>query len=148
MANAWRDKLGAFEVELRPATKMRWPRPALRPDDRIDFEAGEGDLLLCSHAPSRHFSGREPIHQSLMMELASPLSQSAAGTLALGRVVVRAGAERLAYQTTSVAGTVILLESRPDSYELDIDLLLVAPELDLGLAGAGKLSGVIRVPRR
>lgn len=147
MASAWQSKLGAFDVELRPHTHMRWPSAVLHPEDRIDLEAGAGDLLILGHAPSRHFSGREPIHQSLMIELARPLAVSTAGALALARVAYRAGAERLAYQTTSVAGSVILLESRADGYELSIELMLVAPELELASAGSRQLSGVVFVPR-
>lgn len=149
MASPWQSKLGAFDVALRPQTRMRWPSAVLHPEDRIELEPGAGDLLILGHAPSRHFSGREPIHQSLMIELARPLAESTAGALALDRVAYRAGAERLAYQTTSAAGTVILLEARADGYELSVELMLLAPELGLELGGAGsrQLSGVIFVPR-
>ncbi len=147
MAEPWQYKLGAFEAELRVGTCLRWPAETLAPRDVVELVRGDGDVLLLSHSPSRHFGGREPVHQSLMLELPRPLARAAVGAQALGRVVYRAGAERLLYQTTSIAGTVILLEAGPDSYELSLDLTLVAPELDATGGSSRQLSGVVRVAR-
>ena len=138
-----RAKLGAFEVKLRPGTRMRWPGNALGPADGIELEPGDGDLLMLRHAPSRRFLGREPVHESLMIELRQPLAEARPGPLRLGRVVYRAGTERLAYQATRAEGTLSLVAAEPGRFELDALLLLVSPELDTDGVGPHRLAGRI-----
>jgi hypothetical protein len=148
MANIERAKLSAFEAKLRPGTRMRWPGGnALGPTDAVELEPGDGDLLLLRHAPSRRFLGREPVHESLMIELRHPLAEAQPGPLRLGRVVYRAGTERLAYQATRAVGTLTLVAATPKRFELDAILTLVSPELDVDGAGSHQLTGKITVER-
>ena len=148
-----RAKLSAFEVKLRPGTRMRWPGNALGPEDGVELEPGDGDLLMLRHAPSRRFLGREPVHESLMIELRQPLAEAPPGPLRLGRVVYRAGTERLAYQATRAEGTLSLVATdapgaaAPGRFELDVMLALVSPELDTDGAGSHRLAGKIVVER-
>lgn len=148
MADIQRAKPSAFEATLQSATRMTWPGSTLAPTDDVGFEPGSGDLLLLSYAPSRRFLGREPVHESLMLEIRESLAASSPGPLHLGRAVYRAGTERLAYQATRVMGTLSLVEATPKRYTLELTLSFVAPELDLDGAGGHNLSGQVTVARR
>jgi hypothetical protein len=148
MADIERAKLNAFEAKLRPRTGMRWPGGnTLAPGDGVELEPGDGDLLLLRHAPSRRFLGREPVHESLMIELRQPLADAQPGPLKMGRVVYRVGTERLAYQATRAVGTLSLVAATPKRFELDVMLTLVSPELDVDGAGTHQLTGKISVER-
>jgi hypothetical protein len=148
MAEPERAKLGAFEASLRRATRMRWPASGvLGPDDRIEVDPGIGDLLELRHAPSRRFLGREPVHESLLIELIHPLADTEPRTLPLGRVAYRAGTERLAYQATRALGTLTLVEVTPERFVIDAALTLIDPELDLEHVGSHQLAGVIAIAR-
>lgn len=147
MAKIERAKLSVFEVKLRPKTRMRWPGNTLGPEDAVELEPGDGDLLMLRHAPSRRFLGREPVHESLMIELRQPLAEAQPGPLRLGRVVYRAGTERLAYQATRAEGTLSLVATGPGRFELDAMLTLVAPELDTDRAGSHAFAGKLVVER-
>lgn len=147
MASAERAKLAAFEATLRPGTRMRWPADALGPGDAVGFEPGAGDLLLLSHAPSRRFLGKEPVHESLMIELRTPLADASPGPLRFGRIVYRAGTERLAYQATRAMGTLELAAATPARFVVAAALTFVAPELDVERAGGHRLSGSIVIER-
>ncbi len=147
MAKIERAKLSAFEAKLRPRTRMKWPGNALGPEDGVELEPGDGDVLMLRHAPSRRFLGKEPVHESLMIELRQPLADAPPGPLRLGRVVYRAGTERLAYQATHAEGTLALVETAAKRFELDAMLTLVSPELDVDGAGSHALAGRIVVGR-
>jgi hypothetical protein len=148
MADTERAKLNAFEAKLRGKTSMCWPGGnTLGPEAAIELEPGEGDLLMLRHAPSRRFLGREPVHESLMIELRQPLAEAPPGPLRLGRVVYRAGTERLAYQATRAVGTLSLVAATPTRFELDAMLTLVSPELDVDGVGSHQLAGKITLER-
>lgn len=140
-------KLSAFDATLRPRARLGWPPAGLSAGDSIGFIDGPGDVLLLSHAPSRRFSRREPVHQSLILELMYPLAESRPGPLLLGRVVYRAGDERLLYQATTALGSVLLLEVRADDYLLDLELTMTSPELDVQGSGARELLGTLLVEK-
>jgi hypothetical protein len=149
-----RAKLGAFEASLRRGARMRWPASGvLGLDDRIEFDPGTGDLLELRHAPSRRFLRREPVHEILLIELAHALADikpgkpGAPGTLRLGRVVYRAGTDRLAYQSTRSVGTLTLAEASPERFVIDAALTLINPEIDSDHIGAHQLAGVIVLER-
>lgn len=148
MAEPERARLGAFDASVRRGTRMRWPDSGvLGPDDRIEFDPGAGDLLELRHAPSRRFLSREPVHESLLIELVHPLADTQPCTLRLGRVVYRAGTERLAYQATRAVGTLTLVEASPERFVIDAALTLINPELDLERVGPHQLAGVIVLAR-
>ncbi|MEZ4362415.1 MAG: hypothetical protein R3B48_19655 [Kofleriaceae bacterium] len=147
-----RIQLGAFDAKLRRRTALRWPEGALGPEVRVELVEGASDLLLLDHTPSRRFSGREPVHQSLMIELSAPLEEAlAAGAPPAGRpltwrrLVYRAGTERVTYQATAAMGSIVLLEMRGDAVALQLELRLVA-ELDVEGVGSRQLDGVVLVP--
>lgn len=148
MAEPERAKLGAFDVSVRRGTRMRWPTvDVLGPDDRIDVDPGVGDLLELRYAPSRRFLGREPVHENLLIELLHPLADPQPRTLRFGRVVYRAGTERLVYQATRAVGTLTLVEATPKRVVIDAALTLIAPEIDVDHAGPHQLSGQIVIAR-
>jgi hypothetical protein len=148
MAEPERAKLGAFDVTVHRGTRIRWPASgAFGPEDRIEFDPGTGDLLELRHAPSRRFLQREPVHESLLIELLHPLADTQPCTLRLGRIVYRAGTERLAYQATRAVGTLTLVEASPERFVIDAALTLINPEIDLERAGPHQLAGVIAIPR-
>lgn len=148
MAEAQRAKLSAFETSIRFGTVMKWPKQELSGDDSIGFEPGPADLLILSHAPSRRFLGRDPVHESLMIEIRPPLGDAPQpGPLRFGRVVYRAGAERLAYQATRAMGTLALAEAAPKKLVIELNLTLMAPEVDWDKVGAHHLAGPITVVR-
>jgi hypothetical protein len=141
-------KLGAFETSVRRATRVRWPASGgLGAEDRIDFEPGPGDLLELRHAPSRRFLGREPTHESLLIELAQPLPDAGPSVLRFTRVVYRAGTDRLAYQATRAMGTLTLIQVTPERHIIDASLTLVA-ELDVEGIGTRSLAGEVVIERR
>jgi hypothetical protein len=149
VAEVERAKLGAFSVTLRPASRIHWPAKGPLPhDDRIDLDVGTGDLLILDHTPSRRVLGKEPFHESLTIELLQPLAEAVPGQLRIGRVIYRAGTERLTYQSTSAMGMLALVQILPDRFVLDATLTLVTPELDVERAGSRHLTGPIVVPRR
>jgi hypothetical protein len=135
--------LAAFDARLQRHARMRWPGTELAPDDPIEVETGPGDLLLLRHAPSRRFIGGEPTHQSLMIELTQPLTSALPGALALGKIVYRMGTERIMYQSTSAAGTVLLRTSTAAGSEFEITLRFDAPQLDVEALGRRQLSGTV-----
>jgi hypothetical protein len=148
MAEPERAKLGAFEANVRRATRMRWPASGvLGPEDRIEVDPGTGELLELRHAPSRRFLGREPVHESLLIELVHPLTDTEPCTLRVGRVVYRAGTERLAYQATRAVGTLTLVEATPERFVIDAALTLIDPELDVERVGPHPLAGLIVIAR-
>jgi hypothetical protein len=148
MAEPERAKLGAFEANVRRATRMRWPASGvLGPEDRIEVDPGTGELLELRHAPSRRFLGREPVHESLLIELVHPLADTEPCTLRVGRVVYRAGTERLAYQATRAVGTLTLVEATPERFVIDAALTLIDPELDVERVGPHQLAGLIVIAR-
>jgi hypothetical protein len=148
MAEPERAKLGAFEASVRRATRMRWPASGvLGPEDRIEVDPGTGELLELRHAPSRRFLGREPVHESLLIELVHPLADTEPCTLRVGRVVYRAGTERLAYQATRAVGTLTLVEATPERFVIDAALTLIDPELDVERVGPHQLAGLIVIAR-
>jgi hypothetical protein len=140
--------LTAFDASVRRGARLRLPadRP-LGTAERIEVDPGIGDLLELRHAPSRRFLGREPVHESLMIELARPLAGAALGTLALGRVAYRAGSERLTYQATRAVGTLTLVEVSPARFTIDAALTLIDPELDVDRVGSRALVGSIVIAR-
>jgi hypothetical protein len=143
-----RAKLGAFDASVRRGARIRWPASgALGPDDRIEFDPGIGDVLELRHAPSRRFLRREPVHESLLIELAHPLADTQPGTLRLGRITYRAGTDRLAYQATRSVGTLTLVEASPERFVIDAALTLINPELDTEHVGPHQLAGVIIIAR-
>lgn len=147
MANPELAKLGAFDASVRRGTRMRWPPSgALGPEDRIDFDPGTGDLLELRHAPSRRFLGREPVHESLLIELAQPLVDTSPHALRFVRVAYRAGTERLAYQSTRAAGTLTLVQATPERYIIDAALTLIA-DFDVDGIGVRSLAGEIVIER-
>jgi hypothetical protein len=126
---------------------MRWPASGvLGPDDRIELDPGIGDLLELRHAPSRRFLGREPVHESLLIELAQPLVDGQPYVLRFGRVAYRAGSERLAYQATRATGTLTLVQATAERYIIDAALTLVA-DLDVEGIGTRQLAGEIVIER-
>jgi hypothetical protein len=140
-------RLGAFDASVRRGTRMRLPASgALGPEDRIDFDPGIGDLLELRHAPSRRFLGREPVHESLLIELAQPLVESSPHVLRFVRVAYRAGTERLAYQSTRATGTLTLVQATPERYIIDAALTLVA-DFDVDGIGVRSLAGEIVIER-
>lgn len=148
MAEPERAKLGAFDVTLHRSARMRWPAgDVLGPDDRIDVDPGIGDLLELRYAPSRRFLGREPVHENLLIELLHPLADTQPRTLRFGRVVYRAGTERLLYQATRAVGTLTLVEATPERFVIDAALTLINPEIDVEHAGPHQLAGPIVIAR-
>lgn len=148
MAEPGRAKLGAFDASLRRGTRVRWPASGeLGADDRIELAPGAGDLIELRHAPSRRFLGREPVHESLLLELIHPIPDTAPSTLRIGGVVYRAGTERLAYQATRAVGTLTLVEATPERYVIDAALTLIDPELDVDRVGPHRLAGQIVIAR-
>jgi hypothetical protein len=140
-------KLGAFDASVRRGTRMRWPASGvLGPEDRIEFDPGIGDLLELRHAPSRRFLGREPVHESLLIELAHALVDAAPHALRMGRVAYRAGTERLAYQATRAMGTLTLVQATPERYVIDAALTLIA-DFDVDRIGTRSLTGEIVIER-
>lgn len=128
---------------------MRWPASGvLGPDDRIEVDPGIGDLLELRHAPSRRFLGREPIHEVLLIELVHRLAETQPCMLRLGRVVYRAGAERLVYQATRAVGPLTLVEATPERFVIDAALTLMSPEIDLDHRGPHRLAGQIVIGAR
>jgi hypothetical protein len=65
--------------------------------------------------------------------------------LRFGRVVYRAGSERLVYQATDAVGTVMLMEATPTRCAIEAQLTLINPELDLEDTGSHALAGHIVV---
>jgi hypothetical protein len=148
VAEPERAKLTAFDAGVRRGLRMRWPASGvLGPEDQIGTDPAIGDLLELRYAPSRRFLGREPVHESLMIELVHPLPDTQPCTLRLGRVVYRAGTERLTYQATRAVGTLILVEVSPDRYVIDAALTLISPEVDTEHTGARQLAGQIVIER-
>lgn len=148
MAEPPRAKLTAFDASVRRGVRMRWPaNGVLGPDDRIETAPGVGDLLELRYAPSRRFLGREPVHESLLIELLQPLAETQPCTLRLGHVVYRAGTERLTYQATRAAGTLTLVEASPERFVIDAGLTLINPELDTEHTGPRQLAGQIVIDR-
>lgn len=148
MAEALRADLAVFDVELRPSTQMRWPAQGdPGAEDRVEFEPGGGDLLALRHAPSRRFLRREPVHENLMIELAEPLAHAALATLRTGRVLYRAGSDRIVYQASRAAVTLVLVTATPARYVIDASVSLIAPEIDSEHRGVHQLSGQIIVAR-
>jgi hypothetical protein len=148
MAEPERAKLGAFDINLRRATRMRWPASGtLGPEDRIDFDPGTGDLLELRHAPSRRFLRREPVHENLFIELTHPLADTQPCTLRLGRILYRAGTDRLTYQATRSVGTLTLIEATPQRFVIDTALTLINPEIDVEHLGPHQLAGILTIPR-
>lgn len=147
MADQPRAKLPAFEVSVRRNARIKWAAGGtLGPDDRIDVGPGMGDILELRHAPSRRFLGREPVHESLLIELVQPLATAPLGVLKLGRIVYRAGTDRLAYQATQAVATLSLVESTPDRRVIDAAITLINPDLDTERAGSHALAGLVIVP--
>ena len=148
MAEPGRAKLAAFDASLRRGTRMRWPASGvLGADDRIETDPGTGDLLELRHAPSRRFLGREPIHETLSIEIVQPLADTQPCTLRLGRVVYRSGNDRLLYQATRSVGTLTLVEATPERFVIDAGLTLINPEIDLEHVGPHQLAGQIVIAR-
>jgi hypothetical protein len=145
VAERSRGALSAFHATLRRGARLRWPAAGLAPTDAIDVEPGAGDLLLLSRAPATRFLAREPRHESLLIELRTPLADSAAGALRWGRIVYRAGTERLCYQATRAQGTLTLVDAGIDHYAIDALLSLLTPELDAEGLGAYHLAGRVTV---
>ena len=140
--------LSSFDARLRPGTALRWPLgQRLGPDEAIELVPAATDLLILGYTAARKLDTREPVHESLMIELSRALADSRPGPLPLGRVVFRIGTERLTYQATRVTGTIGLVASGPDRFVLSAILNLHTPELDLDGIGPRTLSGTVRLPR-
>jgi hypothetical protein len=143
-----RAKLAAFDAALRRGTRMRWPASgAPGPNDRVETDPGTGDLLDLRHAPSRRFLGKEPVHENLLIELVHPLADTQPAALRLGRVVYRAGNDRLLYQATRAVGSLTLVEATAERFVIDAALTLINPEIDLEHAGTHQLVGQIVIAR-
>jgi hypothetical protein len=148
VAEGLRVDLAVFDVELRPSTQMRWPaQGSYGAEDRVEFEPGAGDLLALRHAPSRRFLRREPVHENLMIELVAPLATSALATLRTGRVLYRAGSDRITYQSSRAVATLVLVTATSERWVIDASISLIAPEIDSEERGVHQLSGQIVVAR-
>jgi hypothetical protein len=148
MADVGPSSLTAFEATLRCRTAMRWQGEQLDPEATVELVPAATDLLVLSHRPSSRFLRSQPVHATLMLELATSLDEAVPGPLPFARAMFRAGTDRLAYQCTHVLGSLTLVETSGGHVVLEGSLSLVDPELDVEGAGGRLLTGTMHVATR